>query len=187
MFLLHRWLPPNHQFRADAAFGTKRDTGPPRARTHAESVQQGLDSDNYRGTKKGHVRKLTGINTSCALSFLHLFDIIWDVCPDMMHIIKNFFEKLSFKLFAGACVPVWSASKNKMPDDDDAQYDRKKARHDDAKARWEKAVEQNKKCLFLTADQELVDRRVKHLVGPANWIKNSMVPTKHILYIELTS
>ena len=170
-----RWLPPGHRFRLNPDFGPKRDTGPPAARKHAECVAQGKASDNYTGPDTQHVRSASGINTACALSFLNLFDIVWDICPDMMHIIKNFFEKLTFKLFSGSRVPKWSHAKNKPPRKDDPDYASKQKHHLDARARWEKAVEQNKKCIFSAADQELVDRRVKHLVGPANWIKNSMV------------
>ena len=110
-----RWLPTGHRFRKDADFGSYRGDDPPGARNAAECVAQGKAADNHRGTKKAHPKETTGINRSCPLSYLRLFDIVWDICPDMMHIIKNFFEKLSFKLFAGARVPVWDASKNKAP------------------------------------------------------------------------
>ena len=93
----------------------------------------------------------------------------------MMHIIKNFFEKLTFNLFSGSRVPVWSDAKHPMPSESDDDYDEKLARYEVARARWELAVKQNKKCIFPKYDQELVDKRVKYLVGPANWIKNSMV------------
>jgi hypothetical protein len=102
-----------------------------------------------------------------------------------MHIIKNFFEKLTFKLFAGNRAPTWSTAKNPEPDKNDAEYDTKMANYEDARARWELAVAQAGKCTFSKADQELVDRRVKNLVGPANWIKNSMVQliTSHAIVL----
>ena len=169
------WLPTGHRFRKDADFGSYRGDDPPGARNDAECVAQGKAADNHRGTKKAHPKETTGINRSCPLSYLRLFDIVWDICPDMMHIIKNFFEKLSFKLFAGARVPVWDASKNKAPAKGAKNYAEALLRHQDAVARWKLAVEQNQACTFSKADQDLVDRRVKNLVGPAKWIKNSMV------------
>ena len=172
-----RWLPRGHRFRRDARFGPGRGKAtPPDARNHAECVEEGKKSTNWTGPESRNPRHESGIDGTCALSYLHQFDIVWDICPDMMHIIKNFFEKLTFQLFSGSRVPTWAASKNKEPEDMTApDYDAKLARYNEAKARWELAVKVNKKCIFPEADQKLVDRRIKNLVGPANWIKNSMV------------
>jgi hypothetical protein len=93
----------------------------------------------------------------------------------MMHIIKNFFEKLTFQLFAGERTPGWDSSKNKKPAKNAKDYIRKLQRHIDAKRRWTKAVKQNKLCIWSEADRKIVDERVKDLVGPARWIKSSMV------------
>jgi hypothetical protein len=174
-----RWLPHAHPFRTHPSFGPPDNRDPPEPRNHDECVAQGKASDDYRGFKNAHVRFDTGINRSCPLSFLHLFDIVWDICPDMMHIVKNFFEKITFQLFAGKRAPEWDKSKNKRPAKGEDDYRRKLRRHNDAKQRWEKAVEQNKQCTFSEADQKLVDQRVKNLVGPAKWIKSSMV-SQHI-------
>jgi hypothetical protein len=172
---VYRWLPRNHRFRRDPAFGTARGTNPPPARNHATAVEQGQATDKWKGTLKGDPRHETGINTSCPLSFLHLFDVIWDICPDMMHIVKNFFEKLTWSVFSGNRIPAWSEAKHPRPSKDGADYEAKLAKYKDAVARWKLAVKQNLKCIFPVADQELVDRRMKNLVGPANWVKNSMV------------
>jgi hypothetical protein len=172
-----RWLPRGHRFRRDVRFGEGRGKAtPPEPRNHAECVEEGKASTNWTGHETRHPRHQSGIDGTCALIYLHLFDIVWDICPDMMHIIKNFFEKLTFQLFSGDRVPNWSASKNKEPEDKTApDYADKMARYNEAKALWELAVKANKKCIFTEADQKLVDRRIKNLVGPANWIKNSMV------------
>ena len=160
-----RWTPRGHRFRRKEEFGEKRGSRPPEPRNHDECVQQGKDSDAYVGSEKAHTRHSSGINRSCPLSFLHQFDIVWDVCPDMMHIVKNFFEKLTFKMFGGARVPTWVASKNRAPAKGAPNFDAKQARHLDAAARWKKAVDRNNKCIFSAEDQALVDRRVKHLAG----------------------
>jgi hypothetical protein len=146
-------------------------------------VAQGKASDDYRGFRNAHVKYTTGINRSCALSFLHLFDIVWDICPDMMHIIKNFFEKLTFKLFAGQRTPEWDKSKNKKPEKGASEYSSKLRRHNDAVARWKRAVEQNRLCIWSEADRKTVDMRVKKLVGPSRWIKNSMVRNRITLCV----
>jgi hypothetical protein len=173
--LVCRWLPKNHRFRRDKDFGSYKGKDPPDARNAAECVAQGKASDTHQGAKNAHPKGTTGINRSCPLSHLHLFNIVWDICPDMMHIVKNFFEKISFKLFSGARVPEWDASKNVVPAKGAANYAEAKLRHQEAVARWKLAVVQNNACIFSKSDQELVDRRVKNLVGPAKWIKGSMV------------
>jgi hypothetical protein len=88
---------------------------------------------------------------------------------------KELFEKLSFKLFRGDRVPAWIDSKNKKPNEGDMDYANKLQRHLNAHQRWEKAVKMKKNCAFTANDKALVDRRIKNLVGPPNWIKNSMV------------
>ena len=93
-----------------------------------------------------------------------------------MHIVKNFFEKLTFQVFAGKRVPSWAASKNKKPDEGASNYESKMATHLAAVKRHTEAVEKHKKITFDSASQSLVDRRVKQLVGPAKWIKKTMVP-----------
>lgn len=175
----NRWCPEGHPFKSERGHGTvaERNAEPPEYRTHSESVQHGRDADDYKGPENGHPRHTTGINGSCALVNLFHFDIIWDICPDMMHIIKNFFEKLSFKVFNGSRVPRWSDHKNKKPKPGEEDYTAKMAAHSRAKKRWEEAVTQHKQVAFSAADQSLVDRRVKHLVGPARWIKKTMVYT----------
>lgn len=172
-----RWLPDDHPFRSDPAFGPAevRAADPPAPRANAEARQQGNASDNWAGAKNAHPRLASGINGSCALSFLYLFDLIWDICPDMMHIIKNFFEKLTFKVFNGSRTPRWAAGKNKEPAKGDADFKSKMRAYKDAKATHEREVAKHAMLTFSERDQKEVDKRVKSLVGPANWIKSTMV------------
>jgi hypothetical protein len=44
-----------------------------------------------------------------------MFSMVWDFCPDVMHIIKNFFEKLVLGTFTGSRRPKWASSKCKEP------------------------------------------------------------------------
>lgn len=175
--ILSRWCPAGHPFRSNRAFGdaATRAEDPPASRTHEEVKQQGKDSDEYTGPANAHPSNTTGVNGVCALVYLHLFNLIWDVCPDMMHIVKNFFEKFTFKVFNGSRVPTWVASKNKEPAKDAPDFDRKMRAHKSARKRWERAVKQHKSVVFDDHSKSLVDRRIKQLVGPSNWIKSSMV------------
>jgi hypothetical protein len=138
-----------------------------------------LAQDNYAGPKVHAPVHTSGINNSTPLMYLHHFDIIWDVCPDMMHIVKNFFEKLTIKVFNGSRAPLWDNSKNKKPRiqtrTTDPKYSEKLKKHEKAKVLWKQAVARHASMKFTAAQQSEVDRRVKHLVGPSKWIKKSMV------------
>jgi hypothetical protein len=80
----YRWLDQGNPLRPD-------DEVAPAARTPASvarDAQASVDSDlNYGHTR--HPRKASGVNTTSALSLLPMFNIVWDVLPDWMHIIKN--------------------------------------------------------------------------------------------------
>jgi hypothetical protein len=191
-----RWCPEGHHFRDKPEFGTaaQRDAAPPDFRKHDETCRQGHESDVYTGADNAHPRKSTGVNETSALAFLFLFNLIWDVCPDMMHIIKNFFDKLTFKVFSGARVPKWSTKtfglespaqpKKKVSgrkvnkeeyEEQMLEWKVKKKEYDERRAEWTTACNQHHKVVFTAEDQGIVDRRVKHLVGPSKWIKATMV------------
>jgi hypothetical protein len=72
-----------------------------------------------------------------------------------MHIIKNFFEKLTMGVFSGARLPKWSDAKHPEPVKEDDNYDTKLAAYTRARARWALAVRQHLKCIFPVADSQL--------------------------------
>jgi hypothetical protein len=80
----HRWLDQANPLRTDS------ETAPP-ARTPASVARDAQASNdcNLAWADKAHHRRATGVNAISALSLLPLFDIVWDVMPDWMHIIKN--------------------------------------------------------------------------------------------------
>ena len=75
--------------------GRGADTpAPPASRTHEETNRLGKQADTYdksRAPENSHPKHDTGINRWCPLAILALFNLILDVCPDMMHIIKGIF------------------------------------------------------------------------------------------------
>ena len=80
----HRWLDQDNPLRKDS------EEAPP-ARTKASIARDARASyDSALPWKhRNHPRRGTGVNSICALSLYPLFDIVWDVMPDWMHIIKN--------------------------------------------------------------------------------------------------
>ena len=65
---------------------------PPPARTHAETCRHGKLADTYDksgASDAAHPKHQSGIRRWCPLAVLPFFDLILDICPDMMHIIKG--------------------------------------------------------------------------------------------------
>ena len=97
-------------------------------RTHATICAEGLTNEQHtaavldkvpRTYKKDAPYKVTGVKERCALRFLPLFDVIWDILPDMMHIVPVLWKGHIFKLFNGTRMPTqvkprksWTAAEN---------------------------------------------------------------------------
>ena len=174
-----RWLHPNDPLRREYD-----QEGPPAPRTHARACAEAKASDNaahHPWDRKNHPRKASGINHWSPLSVLNKFDMIWDFCPDMMHIIKTFFDRLVVGVFSGSRKPAsFKRTEPVEPGRGASRADRtafggKKRKYDYHKEEYEKSLVAFKGCLFDTVAQTIVDERVKNLVGQPNWIKASLV------------
>jgi hypothetical protein len=175
-----RWLHPDDPLRRGYSPG-----GPPAPRTHAQACAEAKASDRapyHTWDRKSHPRRGTGINHWSPLSVLNKFDMIWDFCPDMMHIIKTFFERLVLGVFSGARKPT--KFKRTEPVDPGRRGDRqefmsKKRKYEARKVEYEKARVAFDECIFDADARKIVDERVKNLVGYPNWIKASLVTREH--------
>ena len=82
----HLWLGQDNPLRPAG----DTETAPPE-RTPASidrDARESRDSDLPHKSQR-HPRRSTGVNGVSALSLLPLFNIVWDVLPDWMHIVKN--------------------------------------------------------------------------------------------------
>ena len=79
-----RWLDPGNPLRTG-------DEVAPADRTPASVARDAAASHNsfVDWKSKIHPRRASGVNSVSALSRLQLFNIVWDIMPDWMHIIKN--------------------------------------------------------------------------------------------------
>jgi hypothetical protein len=181
VFSTIRWLPPDDPLRR--GYGLE---GPPAPRTHHQACKEAKDSDSkpyHTWEYATHVRLKTGINHWCPLSVLYKFDMVWDFCPDMMHLIKTFFERLVIGVFSGAREP--SSFKRKEPAKpakgapaaERKDFGEKMRQFKARKTEHQKEVEASTECTFDPEDQRIVDERVQNLVGYPCWIKTSLVRT----------
>ena len=180
MFSTIRWLHPDDPLRH--GYGPE---GPPAPRTHRQACREAKVSDSkpyhtWDSTK--HVRLTTGINHWCPLSVLNKFDMIWDFCPDMMHLIKTFFERLVIGVFSGSREPSFNRKDPVKPAkgaeyQERKDYQAKKGKYEAQKKEYLEEVKACNECKFSSADQRTVDERVQNLVGYPCWIKSSLVRT----------
>jgi hypothetical protein len=106
--------------------------------------------------------------------------MIWDFCPDMMHIIKTFFERLVLGVFSGERKPKFTSKPPTKPSpgaprDVRQEYERKQSKYRERVREYEEAIAAFNECQFSEAEQKLVDLRVQNLVGYAYWIRSSLV------------
>jgi hypothetical protein len=94
-----RNLRPNHPYRTDARWEHRETRAPVPLRTKEEVEAQSREIDSLAGTAKTRQQVATGITGVCLLVLIDLFDIVWDMMPDMMHIVKGTFSALYHVLF----------------------------------------------------------------------------------------
>lgn len=177
-----RYLPEGHALRGAHVRLGPRDTRPPPApRTHSEYVEQGLANEHHehmlalpdarsRGVfKKDLPRKVTGIKESCPFRFLPFFDIVWDFCPEMMHIISGIWKRHVFQMFAGKRTPstVKVRKKNTF-----AENEKLSQAHSECKE-WLQSwiLSKEKSCL--------VDQRTLALAGEPTWVRSNIQMMGH--------
>jgi hypothetical protein len=104
-----RNLRPNHPYRTDARWGAHETRAPAPLRTTEEVESQSREISNMEpGAAKLRKQKSTGIDGFCLLLLLSMWDIVWDMLPDMMHITKGLFNAIYSALF------VFSVSYNAL-------------------------------------------------------------------------
>lgn len=180
--------------RRSEQLGPPEERPPPPPRTHEEAVAEGKRCDDYCGPETGHPRTKSGINGSSPFAYLPLFNIIRDVCPDMMHIIVNLFKHWG-PLLAGERRPTKSKTfiRPKPPQPPDrttmtpARYKTQSKAYEGAQVKYRRAVEKYERekerlraaqevCdewTLTTKDREIVDIRMKDLAACPKYIKPS--------------
>jgi hypothetical protein len=174
-----RWLHPDDPLRR--GYGPEE---PPPKRTHSQACTEAKDSESAAYStwnSDNHVRLKTGINHWCPLSVLNKFDMIWDFCPDIMHIVKTFFERLVIGVFSGSRRPTPFAGKEPKElatgataaERQEFMYKTRKYTRD--LNEYTEACKAFDECKFDEIDKKIVDERVQNLGGYPYWIRSSMV------------
>jgi hypothetical protein len=164
----------------------------PAPRTHIESMQQAREAEEYRGPPKKHPEKTHGIRGTCPLGLLPFFNIIWDLCPDLMHINKNLWDRCIVALFMGkrdpkkptknpnpgrfrdVQVPAKAQEqqqpprkKKKGPSEDDLRkiHQKKLTEYEYEQARYKKAKKRAQEWTLSLECKTAFDKRVRAMAG----------------------
>ena len=103
-----RWLDPDDPLRDDPAFGAPEHRPPPPLTTLQDYLNavKASESSELAWDNDEHPRKQTGVNGWCPLSLLPLWNMIKDFLPDLMHIVKNWYERTYLPLLKGKRNPT---------------------------------------------------------------------------------
>ena len=111
-----RYLPEGHHLREASGFhGPACREAPPEPRTHQEFASLGTANEVHmekvvkklrpRVFKKDAPYKDSGIHSSCPLRWIFMFDLVWDILPDMMHIIWGIWHRHLLQVWRGNRAP----------------------------------------------------------------------------------
>lgn len=105
-----RNLPPFHPMRRAGVWGKAEDRGPPEPRTHASIIRDAATTEaawQLKWKDKQHPRRDTGVDGECPLAKVPLFNLVWDVCMDYMHLVKV--------LISGHLLPLLKSQRTLKP------------------------------------------------------------------------
>ena len=88
-------LPIGHHMREETT------PPPPLARNERHCINISVKARDHAGYLADHPKHTTGIKDWCPFSLLRFFSIVWDIMPDMMHIIKGIFQSHLLKIWKG--------------------------------------------------------------------------------------
>ena len=112
-----RFLPAGHPLRqASGFYGAACHEAPAEPRNHEEFAALGKDNEVHmekvvkklqpRVFKKDAPYKDSGIHSCCALRWIYMFDLVWDILPDMMHIIWGIWHRHVLQVMVGKRTPA---------------------------------------------------------------------------------
>ena len=139
-------LPTGHTYRQDDSFPEPEEKPPPATRTHQGVCDKAAELEGLRGPQLEQAQKTSGVYGACELRRLHLFNIIWDICGDMMHLMSGMWGRRVMPMFKGEFTQAYpkkpgethaDGEGGQMPYNNDEQAARTRG-YDKAKHEWAK-------------------------------------------------
>ena len=159
-----RYLPSDHPFRVNPDFGCVEERPAPATRTHAEFVEDARANERWRGANKDAPYKSSGVKQLSPLVHLPLFDIVWDILPDLMHIISGIWKRHIIELLKGTRTPAPVKDRKSLSAAENAQLQRE----------YTIACAQLKTWSLDKTTGEMLDTRSRALAGEPSWIRSDL-------------
>jgi hypothetical protein len=155
----------DHPFRRDLQkFGQSELNPPPEARTHAGFVKDALDMKTYRGYKTHAPYKRTGVKELSPLAAYPMFDIVWDILMDVMHLWPGYVKRNLMAAMQGQRTPAACKPRKKYTPAENKQL-----------AEDHEAVLQDLKDWTVTDDVgKKMDERSLALAGDPKWVRSNV-------------
>ena len=202
---MRRLLPGSHELRrASSAFGPQESRPPPEPLSHNGYVENGLaneaherlmrlDPQEARKQKKflyNRPYKFHGVKEASPLRFLPMFDLVWDVLPDFMHINTGIMHRHIMEVIRGARTPAAVRQRKKNTKEELKQLDdgtlTKREAAELLAARNKKLLEDHRDCLVALEEWAItdtmgavLDARSLALAGEASWVRSGMQVYTH--------
>ena len=159
-----RYLPVDHPLRAHGSFGEVEERKEPEPRTHTSFVEAAVANETHRGYKKDAPYKKTGVKELSPLAALPRFNLVWDILPDMMHVVPGIWKRHMFAMFVGDRAPAKPRPRKSLSSEENT-----KLMSDHAKA-----VRQLEEWALTQEERDMLDQRSIHLGGEPGWIRNNI-------------
>lgn len=104
-----RFLRQGDPWRYGGVWGDVEVRNAPNLRTHAGIIADAVVSEasDLPWVHKQHPRRASGVDGPCPLALVPLFNLVWDVCMDFMHIVKV--------LISGHLLPLLKSKRGLSP------------------------------------------------------------------------
>ena len=164
-----RYLPQAHPYRVEPSFGPVETRAAPEIRTHAQIVSNGKRNIEYLGSQTGENApwKTSGVKEVSPLTYLPGFDIVWDLSPDIMHIVEGALQRHLIPVLKGQRVPV-RPQRSKM------KSNMSEREWKSIKNTWKAVRDELASWELSNADRKKLDQRSKWLGGEAGWIRTGL-------------
>lgn len=159
-----RYLPSDHPMRKHADYGKVETRSPPTLRTHKKFVKDACANMQHRGYKSHAPYKTTGVKHLSPLAALHMFDLVWDILPDMMHVVPGIWKRHIFAMFTGDRKPSRPPVRDSLSKRENNLLQRQYAESVEDLRRWQLPQEKRK----------LLDSRSMQLGGESGWVRSNI-------------
>ena len=119
--------------------------------------------------KKNSPYKKTGVKEVSPLRWLPLFDLIWDILPDLMHIITGIWKRHFLDMLKGNRKPAQAKQRKSWTKEENAKLE----------ADHKKCLEELQTWTLTKEEGATLDARSRSLGGESTWIRSNLEVYSH--------